>query len=290
MLDVFITCIILLNFTCFHKLLFIKCFFPLRCVPEDEPIDLLNVAFEQSVTTSSSKQKTTKKHKKQTCFQKTESMQPCLTDMSTDGVSEPDKVKPHESNSNKHHCEHVDNYNVSDPHPSTDIALNRYSAENLSTDKDLSSPMLHSLGSEQAHLSIKNFNSFSCAENCSKNIASRPCTLDKFNVPDRQTGVLALSELNPKRVWNFVEINISQNELQEVRKSHIRKLIYPLQTVLDDSIGCAVWFAARGSGVLLGKSEKFTSKARVSDFYCYPTFLQVEVIKRFFSIDSCKDE
>ncbi|BFZ16704.1 hypothetical protein BsWGS_19743 [Bradybaena similaris] len=243
-----------------------------RCVPEGEPIDLLNVAFEQSVTTNGSKKKTTKKQKKQTRFQKTESIQPCLTDISPDGVSEPDKIKPHEPNSNKHHCEHVDTYKVPDPHSSTDSSLNGCSAADLSTDKDLSSPMLHSLGSDQAHLSTKNCNCFSCAEscncfscadNCSKNVANKSCALDKFNVPDRQTGVLALSELNPKRVWNFVEINISQTELQDLRKSHIRKLIYPLQTVLDDSIGCAVWFAARGSGVLLGKSEKFTSKARV---------------------------
>ena len=26
--------------------------------------------------------------------------------------------------------------------------------------------------------------------------------------------------------------------------------MYPLCTVLDDSIGCAIWFAARGKGVI----------------------------------------
>ena len=26
--------------------------------------------------------------------------------------------------------------------------------------------------------------------------------------------------------------------------------MYPLNSVLDDSIGCAVWFAARGRGIL----------------------------------------
>ncbi|CAG5120014.1 unnamed protein product [Candidula unifasciata] len=96
-----------------------------------------------------------------------------------------------------------------------------------------------------------------------EDIASRAVDVDRFSVPDRQTGLLALSELNPKRMWNFVKINVSQAELQDLRKSHIRRLIYPLQTVLDDSIGCAVWFAARGSGVTLHNNEKFTSKARV---------------------------
>ena len=31
--------------------------------------------------------------------------------------------------------------------------------------------------------------------------------------------------------------------------------MYPLQTVLDDSIGCALWFAARGRGVLYSVQE-----------------------------------
>lgn len=41
--------------------------------------------------------------------------------------------------------------------------------------------------------------------------------------------------------------------------------MYPLETVLDDSIGCAVWFAARGEGVLgngedAGKAYKSSAK------------------------------
>lgn len=49
------------------------------------------------------------------------------------------------------------------------------------------------------------------------------------------------------------------------RSEHIRHLVYPLETVLDDSIGCAVWFAARGEGILgngdhAGKPYKSSSK------------------------------
>ena len=34
------------------------------------------------------------------------------------------------------------------------------------------------------------------------------------------------------------------------RKERVSHLIFPLCTVLDDSIGCAFWFAARGQGSL----------------------------------------
>ncbi|XP_061192721.1 asparagine synthetase domain-containing protein 1-like [Saccostrea echinata] len=73
---------------------------------------------------------------------------------------------------------------------------------------------------------------------------------ETWNVPDRQTGMMALQELNPHRKWNFIMVNVSIAELQKKRSEHIRHLVYPLETVLDDSIGCAVWFAARGEGIL----------------------------------------
>jgi len=51
-----------------------------------------------------------------------------------------------------------------------------------------------------------------------------------------------------------------------LRSSHVRHLIYPLQTILDDSIGCAIWFAARGRGLVTeatGKRVEYVSTARV---------------------------
>ncbi|EFX74444.1 hypothetical protein DAPPUDRAFT_57150, partial [Daphnia pulex] len=93
-------------------------------------------------------------------------------------------------------------------------------------------------------------------------------TANKFDVPDRLTGLQALEELqklNPSRKWNFCKINVELEELLEMRKSRIATLIHPASTVLDDSIGCAQWFATRGRGVLTGCSnnEEYVSPARV---------------------------
>jgi len=89
----------------------------------------------------------------------------------------------------------------------------------------------------------------------SDNHLPKRCPIDLINIsfgsdkaPDRQTGLSALEELQslrPERTWNFIKIDISIEELQEERINIIKHLIYPLDTVLDDSIGCAIWFAAR---------------------------------------------
>ncbi|XP_068920638.1 asparagine synthetase domain-containing protein 1 isoform X1 [Petaurus breviceps papuanus] len=89
-----------------------------------------------------------------------------------------------------------------------------------------------------------------------------------FNVPDRLTGRAGLKELkaiNPLRIWNFVEINVSLEELQRMRQHRISQLIQPLDTVLDDSIGCAVWFASRGVGCAMKEDEMkaYQSSAKV---------------------------
>ncbi|XP_078084676.1 asparagine synthetase domain-containing protein 1 isoform X2 [Mustelus asterias] len=89
-----------------------------------------------------------------------------------------------------------------------------------------------------------------------------------FNVPDRITGLSGLKELqilNPNRKWNFIEINITLEELKEMRQQWISHLVQPLDTVLDDSIGCAVWFAARGIGTNTsnGEIQPFISTAKV---------------------------
>lgn len=91
-----------------------------------------------------------------------------------------------------------------------------------------------------------------------------------FDVPDRVTGragLRELQELNHDRKWNFVEINVTQEELQEKRLERICHLVHPLDTVLDDSIGCAVWFAARGEGFVTegDRQRPFTSSAKVTN-------------------------
>lgn len=73
------------------------------------------------------------------------------------------------------------------------------------------------------------------------------------SAPDRVTGVNAFQELNRLypttcRNWRFVKIDIDREELAERRRRRIADLISPSQTVLDDSIGCVLWFASRGVG------------------------------------------
>lgn len=110
-------------------------------------------------------------------------------------------------------------------------------------------------------------------KNCSKNFSESANVAaanpeKQFNVPDRITGRAGLKELqtvSPSRIWNFIEINVSLEELQELRSSRICHLIQPLDTVLDDSIGCAVWFASRGAGWLVTQDEvqPYQSTAKV---------------------------
>ncbi len=85
---------------------------------------------------------------------------------------------------------------------------------------------------------------------------------DDFMVPDRVSGLKSLSELNSERKWNFIEVNITLEELRKERDTCIRHLLFPHQSVLDDSIGCALWFASRGKG-FINKTEEYTSQAEV---------------------------
>ncbi|XP_073835127.1 asparagine synthetase domain-containing protein CG17486 isoform X2 [Musca autumnalis] len=84
-----------------------------------------------------------------------------------------------------------------------------------------------------------------------------------WNVPDRQSAVCSLETLKilcPDRKWNFIEVNVTRNELYTQLSSCIKHLIYPLTTVLDESIGCAFWFASRGKGLLCGEIYESTAK------------------------------
>lgn len=83
---------------------------------------------------------------------------------------------------------------------------------------------------------------------------------NNYNTPDRLTALQTLQELQilrPNRRWNLLEINITQDELNIERERRIGDLIYPLNSILDDSLGCALWFAARG------KTDSYISSCRV---------------------------
>ncbi|XP_076294578.1 asparagine synthetase domain-containing protein 1 [Lasioglossum baleicum] len=89
---------------------------------------------------------------------------------------------------------------------------------------------------------------------------------DQYDVPDRKTGkqtFLELLNICPNRKWNFVEVNITQAELQKYRSSRICHLLYPLCTILDESLGCAVWFASRATGILSTSNRIYESPCRV---------------------------
>lgn len=84
-----------------------------------------------------------------------------------------------------------------------------------------------------------------------------------WNVPDRLTGLQTLQELrtlHPERTWNFVEINITRAELNE-NSIKLSKLVYPLENVLDESLGGALSFASRGQGLVDG--AQYSSPCRV---------------------------
>ena len=73
-----------------------------------------------------------------------------------------------------------------------------------------------------------------------------------YATPDRITAIDGLKELEFAclgRTWNLVKVNVDSSEVLQHRE-RVRSLIAPLDSVLDDSIGLAIWFAARGRGGL----------------------------------------
>ena len=87
--------------------------------------------------------------------------------------------------------------------------------------------------------------------------------------PDRITGTATYTEVLgtcPGRVWRFVSIDVPYTETMEHR-GQIISLIYPHNTEMDLSIGCALYFAARGCGAIhdltSGKMCAYSTPARV---------------------------
>ncbi|KAI8319872.1 hypothetical protein GQ54DRAFT_299039 [Martensiomyces pterosporus] len=73
-----------------------------------------------------------------------------------------------------------------------------------------------------------------------------------YDVPDRKTGRqgwLELCRIDPEREWRFVEVDVPYSDVL-AHKPHIRQLLAPSDTVMDMSIGMAIWFASRGVGSL----------------------------------------
>lgn len=94
---------------------------------------------------------------------------------------------------------------------------------------------------------------------------------DIYAVPDRITGLASYAELcrlAPTRRWNFVEINVSYAEYT-LHRPYVETLMFPTSSVMDLSIGAALYFASRAQGHLrpcggtTGHVTAYTSPARV---------------------------
>lgn len=86
-----------------------------------------------------------------------------------------------------------------------------------------------------------------------------------YTTPDRTTGLATWQELRalrPERTWNFVQVNVPYAEFQDHRQ-HIIDLMVPNNTTMDLSIAQALYFAARGKGILAGSDEEYQTEARV---------------------------
>lgn len=87
--------------------------------------------------------------------------------------------------------------------------------------------------------------------------------------PDRITGRASYAELCqvcPERQWRFVAINVPYTETLE-HQERIITLMHPHNTEMDLSIACALYFAARGGGMMCpapeAESLHYTTSARV---------------------------
>jgi asparagine synthetase B (glutamine-hydrolysing) len=100
----------------------------------------------------------------------------------------------------------------------------------------------------------------------------------RFEVPDRKSGIDGWNELRTRmsstRRWNFVEIDIGESELRSQR-DHLMRLIYPCCTIMDVTIGAALWFASRGIGSLRAPNaiesvNTASTSGGTAKLYCSP--------------------
>lgn len=104
-------------------------------------------------------------------------------------------------------------------------------------------------------------------EKINRSKTNRPIDID-YNTPDRLSAISSLEEirrLSPQRQWNLIEVNVTRQELDEMLRHRICHLVYPLTSVLDESLGAVLWFGSNADGSLNGKPYK--SSCRVSKIY-----------------------
>lgn len=97
--------------------------------------------------------------------------------------------------------------------------------------------------------------------------------------PDRPQSIKAYQFLKsryPERHFRLVLINVDLNELTQCRKKFIASAVAPSCSVLDDSIGCVLWFAARGEGFLLEEQGTGVFMKLVLHFFPIYAFLNLQ--------------
>lgn len=77
-------------------------------------------------------------------------------------------------------------------------------------------------------------------------------TADPYNVPDRQSARASFADLSKlPREWRLVQVDVPHAEYT-AHLEHIQALIYPSESVMDLSIGAALYFAGRARGTVNG--------------------------------------
>lgn len=109
-------------------------------------------------------------------------------------------------------------------------------------------------------------------EKINRSTTKRPIDID-YKTPDRLSALSSLEEirrLSPQRQWNLIEVDVTRQELNEMLRRRISHLVYPLTSVLDESLGAVLWFGSNADGMLSGKPYK--SSSRVSEIYSLFSF------------------
>ncbi|XP_045511748.1 asparagine synthetase domain-containing protein CG17486 isoform X1 [Colias croceus] len=81
------------------------------------------------------------------------------------------------------------------------------------------------------------------------NVAFKTENCTTYDVPDRITGKNSYEELKTNcssRNWVFREVNIPKEELEACQSTTIADLVFPRKTILDESLGSALWYSAWG--------------------------------------------
>ena len=103
-----------------------------------------------------------------------------------------------------------------------------------------------------------------------------------FETPDRRSCIEAFEELRGfGGRLKLIFADITHNEVSKAKENrHISKLIYPMNSVLDDSIGFALWFAARAEGRDFHSKQPYQSACKVRDISIF-SHLQNDLILLF---------